>query len=103
MSDSVCPKCGLPSELCICEEIAKEEQQIQVYVEKRAYGKPMTIVEGIDAKDIDVEDLTKELKSKCACGGTVKNGHIELQGDQAKKVKDILVEKGFSEESIVMG
>lgn len=72
-------------------------------MEKRTYGKPMTIVEGIDAKDIDVEDLSKELKSKCACGGTVKNGHIELQGDHEKKVKDILVGKGFSEESIVTG
>jgi len=103
MSEAVCPKCGLPSELCICEEIAKEEQQIRVYVEKRTYGKPMTIVEGIDEGDIDLDDLTSQLKSKCACGGTVKNGHIELQGDHAKKVKKLLTERGFSEGSIVVG
>lgn len=103
MSEAVCSKCGLPSELCICEEIAKEEQQIRVHVEKRTYGKPMTIVEGIDERDIDLDELTTQLKSKCACGGTVKNGHIELQGDQAKRVKEILVEKGFSGESIVLG
>lgn len=103
MSEAVCSKCGLPSELCICEDIAKEEQEIHVHVEKRTYGKPMTVIEGIDSSDIDLDDLTTELKSKCACGGTVKNGCIELQGDHSDKVKELLTEKGFSEGSIVLG
>ena len=46
----------------------------------------MTIVEGIDEHDIDVRELTKTLKSKCACGGTSKKGQIELQGDHKRKV-----------------
>ena len=50
----------------------------------------MTIVEGIDEHDIDVRELTKELKAKCACGGTAKKGQIELQGDHKKKVKEVL-------------
>ncbi len=32
----------------------------------------MTIIEGIDEHDIDIEELTKTLKAKCACGGTSK-------------------------------
>jgi len=103
MSEEVCPKCGLPGELCVCEEIAKEDQTIKVYVESRAYGKPMTIVEGIDSKDISLDDLSTELKTKCACGGTVKNKRIELQGDHIDKVKDILINKGFSNQSIILG
>ncbi|OKY77900.1 MAG: Translation initiation factor 1 (eIF-1/SUI1) [Candidatus Methanohalarchaeum thermophilum] len=103
MSEEVCPKCGLPSELCVCEEIAKEDQNIKVYIENRAYGKPMTIVEGIDSKDISLDDLATELKTKCACGGTVKNGQIELQGEHKQKVKEILINKGFSEQSVVLG
>lgn len=103
MSEEVCEKCGLPKELCVCEEIAKEDQEINVFVENRAYGKPMTIVSGIDSQDIDLDDLSTELKSKCACGGTVKNGQIELQGEHKQKVKEILLEKGFSEQSLIMG
>ncbi|WGI17792.1 stress response translation initiation inhibitor YciH [Methanonatronarchaeum sp. AMET-Sl] len=103
MSEEVCPKCGLPSELCVCEEIAKEDQRIKVYVENRAYGKPMTIVKGIDSKDIDLNELSTELKTKCACGGTVKNKKIELQGDHKRKVKEMLIKKGFSEQSVVLG
>ena len=35
----ICPKCGLPKELCVCETIAKEEQRIKVRSEKRKFGK----------------------------------------------------------------
>ena len=49
----------------------------------------MTIIEGIDEHDIDIRELTKTLKAKCACGGTAKNGQIELQGDHKVKVKEV--------------
>ena len=95
----ICPKCGLPKQACVCEEIAKSEQRIQVATAKRKFGKIITIVTGL-GKDIDMKNVAKELKSKLACGGTVKNNAIELQGDHKKKVKPVLVELGFSESSI---
>jgi len=96
----ICSVCGLPKELCVCEEIAMEEQQIRIYTTRRRFGKLMTILQGINRKDIDLKDLTTQLKTKCACGGTVKEGRIELQGDQKRKVKGILVKMGFSEDMI---
>jgi translation initiation factor 1 len=39
MSSGMCPVCGLPKELCICEEVAKEQQRITVKVNRRRYGK----------------------------------------------------------------
>lgn len=42
-----------------------------------------------------MDDLAKKLKSKCAAGGTVKEGRIELQGDHKKKVKEVLEQMGF--------
>jgi len=95
----ICPKCGLPKQACVCEEIAKTEQRIQVTTAKRKFGKIITIVTGL-GKDIDVKHIAKELKSKLACGGTIKNNAIELQGDHARKVKPFLMELGFPENSI---
>ncbi len=91
----ICPVCGLPEELCMCEEIAREQQQIKIYSMKRRYGKIVTIIEGIDSGDIDLDDLARKLKTRCAAGGTVKDGRIELQGEHKRKVKQVLTEMGF--------
>jgi translation initiation factor 1 len=90
----VCPKCGLPRDLCICETIAREGEKIKVYTEHRRFGKSVTIVQGISS-NINIKDLTKQLKAKLACGGTHKDGKIELQGSHVQRVKEILVKMGF--------
>ena len=97
----VCPKCGLPKELCVCETIAKRDQKIRIKIEKRKFGKLITIIEGIDTKDIDVKDLAKKMKSRLACGGTAK-GKIELQGNHAKKSKEILITLGFAPDAVTI-
>ena len=96
----ICTTCGLPTELCVCESIAKESQRIVVEVEKRKFGKKYTVVTGIDEREIDLKDLVKKLKSKFACGGTAKGGIIELQGDHSKRVKPVLIILGFAQETI---
>ena len=92
---NICPKCGLPKEICVCEEIAREQQNITVAVDKRRYGKMMTVVDGLNPHDLDLDSLISNLKSICACGGTIKEGKIELQGDHRSKVKDALEKMGF--------
>jgi len=92
----------LPKELCVCEEIAREQQRISVYSVKKKFGKIVTIVDGIDEKQLDIKELTKKLKSKLACGGTVKEGKIELQGDHKAKVREVLISMGFSPDMIDM-
>ena len=94
----ICPKCGLPKELCMCEEIAREQQSVRISIDSRRYGKTVTVIDGIDGNDIDIADLAKTLKSRCAPGGTCKDGRIELQGDHKKKVKAVLEEIGFRTE-----
>jgi translation initiation factor 1 len=59
----------------------------------------VTVVEGFDTADIDMDDLARKLKTRCAAGGTYKDQRIELQGDHKKKVKEVLEELGFSVES----
>ena len=96
----ICDVCGLPEELCACDDFHKEVQNLKVFTVRRRFGKLMTIIEGMDEHEIDIKDLTKTLKEKCACGGTAKNGQIELQGDHKVKVKKVLSEMGFSSDNI---
>ena len=94
----ICPVCGLPKELCMCEEIAREQQTVRISIDSRRYGKTVTVIDGIDENDIDINDLAKQLKNKCAAGGTAKDGRIELHGDHKKKVKIVLEDMGFRTE-----
>ncbi len=97
--DKICEKCGLPKELCACETIAKEKESIRVSVDRRRYGKHITVVEGI-GKDSDNKRILKELKNRLACGGTLKGNVIELQGNHRNKVLEVLVKLGFSRDQI---
>ncbi len=92
----ICDKCGLPVDLCICREIAKEQQLVKVYTLRKKFGKIVTFVDGINEKEVDLKALSKELKSKFACGGTVKDGCIRLQGDKKKLVQKTLREMGYT-------
>lgn len=97
---NICKKCGLPIELCVCEAIAKETQRIKIKVVKRRFGKLTTVIEGINEKEIDLKELSKKLKAKFACGGTAKDGKIELQGDHKNTLKQELINLGFSPDTI---
>lgn len=99
---TVCVTCGLPKELCVCESIAKESQKIIIRIERKKFNKNYTVIEGIDEKEIDLDQLAKTLKAKLACGGTIKENRIELQGEHKLKVKKILIEAGFAPETIIV-
>ena len=88
------PLTGLPKELLAMEDIVREQQSIKVHVEKRRYGKLVTVIDGM-GKSVDISDLAKQLKTKCATGGTSKGGVIELHGDHTRKVNEVLSDMGF--------
>ena len=95
----ICPKCGLPKQACVCEQIVKSSQRIKITTDRKRYGKIVTVVTGFGS-GISVKDIAKTLKNELACGGTYKDDLIELQGDHRKKIKPILVKLGFDEEFI---
>lgn len=96
----ICPTCGLPKDICACGEIEKEQQRIRVRLETRKYGRPTTIVDGIDEKNTNLAGMAQKLKGFCACGGTAKNGLIMLQGDHRDRVREYLVDLGYPEGNI---
>ena len=100
MNEDIDPNFGLPpSGADVFEQIAKGEQKIVISTVARRYGKITTLVSGFD-KNVDIKGTAKHLKEKLACGGTVKDGVGELQGNHKKQVKEILVQLGFPESSI---
>ena len=95
----ICPKCGLPEQACVCEQIVKSSQRIKVTTDKKRYGKIVTIVSGFD-NSVNVKKIAKELKNVLACGGTSKDKIVELQGDHKNKIKQLLIKQGFDGDSI---
>jgi len=96
----ICPICGLPKDICVCGEISKDQQKIRVRLETRKFRKSMTIIDGINDKDVHLSRLAQKMKTFCACGGTAKNGQIMLQGDQREKAYNFLIDFGYPEGNI---
>ncbi len=96
----ICNKCGLPQDICICEDLAKEGQKILISTNTRRFKKLTTVIDGIDNKNVNIKELAQKLKTKFACGGTIKDGRIELQGDHKQGVRDLLIGYGFSKDLI---
>lgn len=59
-------------------------------------GKTVTVVDGFVGIGLpEKESLAKKMRAACGCGGTVKDGAIEIQGDQREKIAKILADAGF--------
>lgn len=58
-------------------------------------GKGVCLISGIDQDDAELTKLAAELKKKCGCGGAVKDGIIEIQGDKRDSIKSLLEAKGM--------
>jgi len=84
-------------DICACVGIEQSTQKIRVFVEKRKFNKPITIIEGITE---NAKEVSSQLKRHLATGGTFKKGHIELMGDHRKRLTEILVKIGYSEDQI---
>ena len=59
-------------------------------------GKTVTVIKGfVGIGQPEKEALAKKMRNACGCGGTVKDGAIEIQGDKREAIKQILEEAGF--------
>ncbi len=59
-------------------------------------GKTVTTVSGFVGIGLpEKEQLAKKMRGACGCGGTVKDGVIEIQGDQRETIAKILSDAGF--------
>ena len=97
----VCPGCLRGQTACVCKEkhntldvqgdgIARLHRET-----KGRKGKGVTLITGLPLPDGELKKLAKELKQHCGTGGSIKNGVIEIQGDQRNLLQLTLQAKGY--------
>lgn len=79
------------------------KQSIRITVDKKhRAGKEVTLIEGLEMNENELQVISKSLKSKCGIGGGVtEDGLLLLQGDQRKKLPDILIKMGFKKIKVI--
>ncbi|MEP4544844.1 MAG: translation initiation factor Sui1 [Saccharospirillum sp.] len=99
-SGRTCPDCQQPRSQCQCtsqETIPEGDGIVRISREtKGRKGKGVTLIRGIPLAEKDLKALAKKLKAKCGTGGTVKDGVIEIQGDQRDLLVTELSQQGYT-------
>ena len=95
-----CPVCG--EHPCCCVPVVAmrpEETTVRMRLERKGRGgKAVTVVYEFPVQppgDETLEQLARQLKRHCGTGGGVKNGTLEIQGDQRDKVQAFLEAQGY--------
>jgi len=58
-------------------------------------GAGICVISGLELSDDELKKLATDLKKRCGCGGSVKHGNIEIQGEKRDLLKQLLEQKGF--------
>jgi len=58
-------------------------------------GKVVSLVKNLQLSEKDLQALAKKLKKACGAGGAVKDGVIEIQGDNREKIAEVLGKLGY--------
>lgn len=97
----ICPGCRRPESDCVCRDRSRPRHGGDGIVRlmretKGRKGAGVTLITGLPLADADLTRLAKRLKSRCGVGGAVKDGVIELQGDQRDKLMPLLEAEGYT-------
>ena len=97
----MCAQCRQPLAQCKCKALAAAapvgDGKVRVWRETKGRGgKAVTLVKGLALPAAELAELGKVLKAACGSGGTVKDGVIEVQGDHAERLCELLRSKGHA-------
>lgn len=80
----------------IGKSLPPEQQTVYLHRESKGRaGKGVILLKGLALTEADLTSLAKTIKQACGSGGTVKDGVIEIQGDQREKIAEILRKLGY--------
>jgi len=95
----LCHQCHRPIGSCVCKHSAPADLGdgvVRIRRESKGRGgKTVTVIDGVPLAPTELKNLTKRLKQRCGVGGAVKEGRIEIQGDQREACRTVLEGDGF--------
>ena len=101
----LCPDCQQSQ--CQCKSLnqaAAGDGNVRIRFEtKGRKGKGATTISGLPLEGSELKKLHKELKQKTSTGGAIKDGIMELQGDQREKVLALLSKRGYASVKLAGG
>lgn len=97
----LCPDCQKVKDQCQCRQLAKEAVQgdgiVRIQRESKGRkGKGVTLISGLPLSAAELKTLAKKLKQHCGTGGAVKDGIVEIQGDQRQQLLSYLQKAGYT-------
>lgn len=93
----LCSECESPIDHCQCklDQVIGSGKVLISLETKGRKGKGVTVIKGLPLNEEALKTLGKKLKTQCGTGGAVKEGQIEVQGDNRQKIKELLEKEGF--------
>ncbi|MFV0390606.1 MAG: translation initiation factor [Paludibacteraceae bacterium] len=80
-------------------KISLSKQTLRIELDKRN-GKAATLITGFEGTEEALKELARIIKTKCASGGSQRDGEILIQGDFRPKIAEILQQLGYSVKKI---
>jgi translation initiation factor 1 len=84
-----------PRYRAISDEILEPNKHFLFFKKEKRRGKTVTLVGEFHLKEDEQDAILKNLKKKLGCGGTLKDGWMEFQGELKDKLKVLLAESCF--------
>ena len=95
----MCPCCRRPEADCVCvRDTARIGGDGVVRISRQTKGRKgagVTLITGLPGNAVQLAQVAKKLKALCGVGGSVKDGVVELQGDQRARVRAALEKDGL--------
>ena len=93
-----CPSCRKPLKKCSCAQTKTQTPPRDAIIRisretKGRKGKGVTLISGLALTEVELKNLASEMKMLCGCGGSVKTGVIEIQGDHRLALKQLLEQR----------
>lgn len=77
-------------------DLPPQRQNLKIQASRKGRkGKTVTVISEFQTTEENLNQLLKQLKTQCGCGGTIKDNTIEIQGDHREKIMQLLLQSGY--------